>query len=89
MISREPYRAEFWSEALAACDANNAMRACALRFSVLESWVRHIKQQRGSVGQIAPKKADHRLISFAPGMRSETGANLTEAVGQLNKRSIS
>jgi transposase len=56
----EAYSAEFRGEVLAACDANEGTLAVALRFSVSESWVRRIKQQRRSAGQIAPKKATPR-----------------------------
>jgi len=56
----EPYSVEFRGEVLAACDANEGTRAVALRFSVSESWVRRIKQQRRSAGQVAPKKAAPR-----------------------------
>jgi transposase len=56
----KPYSKEFRGEVLAACDANEGTRAVALRFHVSESWVRRIKQQRRSTGQIAPKKAEPR-----------------------------
>jgi transposase len=56
----KPYRQEFRSEVLAACDANEGTKAVALRFEVSESWVRRIKQQRRETGQVAAKKAEPR-----------------------------
>ena len=54
------YDAEFRGEVLAACDSHEGTRVVALRFSVSESWVRRIKQQRRETGQVAPKKAATR-----------------------------
>lgn len=56
----DPYGAEFRSEVLAACDADEGTRAVALRFKVSESWVRRIKQQRRETGQVAPQTATPR-----------------------------
>jgi transposase len=56
----DPYSREFRGEVLAACDANEGTQAVALRFTVSESWVRRIKQQRRETGQIAPKTAAPR-----------------------------
>jgi transposase len=46
---------EFRAEVLAACDANEGTRVLAVRFSVSESWVRRILQQRRETGQVAAK----------------------------------
>jgi len=54
------YTAEFRGEVLAACDAGEGTHDVAVRFSVAESWVRRIKQQRQEIGQIAPKTAAPR-----------------------------
>jgi transposase len=56
----DPYSAEFRSEVLAACDANEGTLAVAVRFQVSESWVRRIKQQRRETGQVAPQTAAPR-----------------------------
>ena len=56
----EPYTAEFRSEVLAACDANEGTSVIAARFKVSQSWVRLIQQQRRETGQIAPQTAAPR-----------------------------
>jgi transposase len=56
----EAYSKEFRGQVLAACDANEGTKAIAARFSVSESWVRRIKQQRRETGQVAAKTTRDR-----------------------------
>lgn len=51
----EPYPVEFRAEVLAAFDANEGTRAIAARFSVSDSWIRRIVQQRRETGQLGPR----------------------------------
>ena len=54
------YSKEFRREVLAACDACGGTREVATRFSVSESWVRRIKQERRESGKTAPKTTRDR-----------------------------
>lgn len=56
----DPIDVEIRAQILAACDAGEGTRVVAVRFSVSESWVRRVKQQRRETGQVAPKIAAPR-----------------------------
>jgi transposase len=58
------YSAEFRQQVLAACDRGEGTRVVALRFSVSESWVRRIKQERRELGKIAPCTTRNRVPSW-------------------------
>lgn len=62
----QPYSKEFRQEVLAACDAGGGTREVALRFSVSESWVRRIKQERREQGKTAPKTTRNRRRVWEP-----------------------
>lgn len=62
----EAYSKEFRRDVLAACDAGVGTREVALRFSVSESWVRRIKQERREQGKIAPQTTRQRRKSWEP-----------------------
>ena len=62
----EPYSKEFRRDVLAACDAGHGPRAVALRFDVLESWVRRVKQERREQGKVAPLLKRRRRKSWEP-----------------------
>jgi transposase len=51
---------------LAACDAGGGTREVALRFDVLESWVRRVKQERREQGKVAPSTTRYRRKSWEP-----------------------
>ena len=58
------YSAEFRREVLAACDDGEGTRQVALRFSVSESWVRRIKQERRELGKTAPCTTRNRIPTW-------------------------
>ena len=62
----EPYSKEFRRDVLAACDAGGGTRQVALEFSVSESWVRRIKQERREQGKTTPKMTRDRHKSWEP-----------------------
>jgi len=62
----EPYSKEFRRDVLAACDAGGGAREVALRFDVLESSVRRIKQERQEQGRVAPQTIRNRRKSWEP-----------------------
>lgn len=62
----ESYSKEFRREVLAACDAGGGTREVALRFTVSESWVRRIKQERREQGKLAPKTTRNRRKIWEP-----------------------
>jgi len=62
----EAYSKEFRRDVLAACDAGSGTREVALRFSVSESWVRRIKQERREQGKVAPQTTRNRRKSWEP-----------------------
>jgi transposase len=58
------YSAEFRQQVLAACDRGGGTRAVALHFSVSESWVRRIKQERRELGKVAPCRKRNRTPAW-------------------------
>jgi transposase len=60
------YSAEFRRDVLAACDAGGGTRAVAWRFTVSESWVRRIKQERRESGKVAPCRTKKRIPAWMP-----------------------
>ena len=67
----EAYSKEFRRDVLAACDAGGGTREVALRFSVSESWVRRVKQERREQerreqGKVAPLTTRNRRKSWEP-----------------------
>jgi len=62
----EAYSKEFRRDVLRACDAGGGTRAVALRFSVSESWVRRIKQERREQGKVAPSTTRRRHKVWEP-----------------------
>jgi hypothetical protein len=56
----EAYSKEFRRDVLCACDAGGGTREVALRFNVLESWVRRIKQERREQDKLAPSTTRRR-----------------------------
>jgi transposase len=58
------YSAEFRQQVLAGCDSGEGTRAVALRFSVSESWVRRIKQERRESGKVAPCTTRNRIPTW-------------------------
>jgi len=62
----EAYSKEFRRDVLAACDAGGGTREVTLRFSVSESWVRRIKQERRELGKVAPQTTRNRRKSWEP-----------------------
>jgi transposase len=52
-----PYSIDLRRRVLKDCDAGVGTRAVAAKFSVSESWVRKLKQQRRQTGSIAPLTA--------------------------------
>ena len=61
----EAYSKEFRRDVLAACDSGECCRDVANRFSVSESWIRRIKQQRRELGKIAPCRNRKRTPKWA------------------------
>jgi transposase len=41
---------------LADCDAGMRTRAVARKYTVSESWVRHLKRRRAATGEVAPAR---------------------------------
>ena len=62
----EAYSKEFRRDVLAACDAGGGTREVALRFSVSESWVRRVKQERREQGKVALLTTRNRRKSWEP-----------------------
>jgi transposase len=62
----DAYSKEFRRDVLAACDQGGGTREVALQFSVSESWVRRIKQERREQGKLAPKTTRDRRKSWEP-----------------------
>ena len=62
----EAYSKEFQRDVLTACDAGRGTREVALRFSVSESWVRRVKQERREQGKVAPLTTRNRRKSWEP-----------------------
>ena len=62
----EAYSQEFRRDVLAACDAGGGTREVALRFSVSESWVRRVKQERREQGKVAPLTTRNCRKSWEP-----------------------
>ena len=58
------YSAEFRQQVLAACDRGDGTRTVALHFSVSESWVRRIKQERREWGKVAPCTTRNRVATW-------------------------
>ena len=56
----EAYSKEFRRDVLRACDEGGGTREVALKFSVSESWVRRIKQERRETGKVAPLTTRNR-----------------------------
>ena len=56
----QAYSPEFRRDVLAACDAGEGTQAVALKFSVSESWVRRVKQERRELGKVAPSRSRRR-----------------------------
>ena len=52
-----PYSVDLRQRVLADCDAGAGTRAVAAKYTVSESWVRKLKQQRRETGAIAPRTA--------------------------------
>ena len=52
-----PYSTDLRRRVLKDCDAGMGTRAVAAKFSVSESWVRKLKQQRRETGSIEPRTA--------------------------------
>jgi transposase len=62
----KPYSVDLRERVLKACDAGTGTKVVAETFSVSESWVRRLKQQRRA-GQTAPKSPrNHRAPKLAP-----------------------
>lgn len=52
-----PYSIDLRERVLKDCDAGLGTRAAAQKYSVSESWVRKLKQQRRETGSIEPRTA--------------------------------
>jgi transposase len=52
-----PYSTDLRRRVLKDCDAGVGTKAVAAKFSVSESWVRKLKQQRRETGSIEPRAA--------------------------------
>ena len=50
----EPYSVDLRKRILADCDGGTKTRAVAKKYSVSESWVRRVKQERRETGKVAP-----------------------------------
>jgi transposase len=57
----KPCSKEFRGEVLAACDRGGATREVATRFTVTESWVRRVKQERQERNRVAPLLTRRRV----------------------------
>ena len=80
-----PYSTDLRRRVLKGCDAGLGTRAVAAKFSVSESWVRKLKQQRRETGSIEPRTATpgpkptlgphadrlRELVRDAPGLSAE------------------
>jgi transposase len=80
-----PYSTDLRRRVLKDCDAGVGTRAVAQKFSVSESWVRKLKQQRRETGSIEPLTATpgpkptlaphadqlRELVRAAPGLSAE------------------
>ncbi len=53
----KPYSVDLRERVLADCDAGMGTKGVAGKFSVSESWVRKLKQQRRETGSIEPRTA--------------------------------
>ena len=62
----KPYSKEFRGEVLAACDRGRSTREVATHFSVSESWVRRVKQERRELNKVAPCLTRRRTPLWAP-----------------------
>ena len=63
-VFMQAYSPEFRRDVLAAIDQGEGTRAVALRFSVSESWVRRIKQERREIGKLAPSRTRRRTPAW-------------------------
>lgn len=59
------YSKEFRRQILAACDGGLGTQAVALKFSVSESWVRRVKQERREQGKLGPATRRRRTPKWA------------------------
>src|SRR5262245_53605922 len=80
-----PYSTDLRQRVLKDCDAGMGTRAVAAKYSVSESWVRKLKQQRRETGSIEPLTATpgpkptlgphadrlRELVRDAPGLSAE------------------
>ena len=62
----KPYSKEFRGEVLAACDKGRSTREVATYFTVSESWVRRVKQERRELNKVAPCLTRRRTPLWAP-----------------------
>jgi transposase len=72
---------------LADCDAGMKTRAVARKYTVSESWVRHLTRRRAATGEVAPRSPKNRRVSFrdryADRLRSAVAGNPNRALEEL------
>jgi transposase len=68
---------------LADCHAGMKTRAVARKYTVSESWVRHLKR-RAAAGEVAPRPPKNRRVSF----RDRHADRLRAAVAEKSDRTL-
>ena len=69
---------------LADCDRGLGTRAVARKYTVRESWVRHLKRRRNATGEVAPRPPRNRRVRF----RDRYADRLRAAVAENPDRTL-